>query len=166
MLKLTVALLTVALAGTASAAGWRPLQLDGSSEAGFERSLAEFREKLTPGRRYAFIRALHDIWDHGTSKAEAEQREYTAADYLRDLDGLAYKQVVTFTDPTGKTARRYLADYNPFLSGDARQRRFGLAAGLAPSSPWPERPAPIGPHGEQVRGIPDTGPMHQWLHRN
>ena len=33
MLKLTVAVLAVALAGTASAAGWRSLRVDGSSEA-------------------------------------------------------------------------------------------------------------------------------------
>jgi hypothetical protein len=159
MLRLTVVVLAIALAGTASAAGWRSLRLDGSSEAGFEKSLAEFREELTNGRRYAFILALHDVWEQGTKNAEAEQREYTAADYLRDLDGLGYEQVVRFTDPTGATARRYRADYNPFRTGDARQRIAGLRSPTNDS--WSQRSAPIGPHGEQVRGTVDTGPAYQ-----
>ena len=43
MLKLTVAVLAVALAGTASAAGWRSLRIDGSSDASFTTSLAAFQ---------------------------------------------------------------------------------------------------------------------------
>ena len=113
MLKLTIAVLAIALAGPASAAGWRSLRIDGSSEAGFEKSLAEFREKLTPGRRYVFTLALQDIWRQGTRSAEADQREYTKTDHLRQLDGLGYEQVVTFTDPTGETARRYRGDLQP-----------------------------------------------------
>ena len=160
MLKLTVAVLAVALAGTASAAGWRSLRLDGQSEAGFDQSLAEFREKLTNGRRYAFTLALYDIWDQGTKTAEAEQREYTAADYRRQLDGLGYEQVVTLTDPTGETARRNRADYNPYLTGDARQR-VAMGPTSARSGTGGYQAAPIGSTGEQVRGTDTGGPAYQ-----
>jgi hypothetical protein len=48
---------------------------------------------------------LHDIWNEATKAAAAEQREYTDDDYLRQIDGLSYEQIVTLTDPTGKTAK-------------------------------------------------------------
>lgn len=103
MPKLTVAVLAVVLAGTASAAGWRSLRVDGSSEDAFAQSLAAFKEKLSPERRHVFGEALKDIWVQGTT-----------------------------------------------------------APSNAPRSPWPaNQPAPIGPHGERVRGIPDTGPAYQ-----
>ena len=103
MLKLTVAVLAVALAGTASAAGWRSLRLDGSSDAAFAESAAAFKERLPLSRRYAFAQALQDIWLKGLADAEAAAREYTASDYYRQIDGLAYKEVVTLLDPTGDT---------------------------------------------------------------
>jgi len=137
MLKLTVAVLAVALAGTASAGGWRSLRVDASSEAAFEQSLAEFKDKLSPGRRYAFGESLKDVWVAGTQAAEAEQREYAAADYYRQLDGLSYEQVVTLLDPTGETARRYLAAYNPYSTGDRGARRAGPAT---PGPNWGSRP--------------------------
>ena len=155
MLKLTIAVLALALAGTASAAGWRSLRLDGSSEAGFEKSLAELREKLTNGRRYALTLALEDIWQEGTTTADAEQREYTAAEYLRQLDGLGYEQVVRLTDPTGHTARRYRAAYNPYAAGDARQR---AAMSTGPRDTWSQTVrSPVGPN-EQLHGSPDSLP--------
>jgi hypothetical protein len=156
MLKLTIAVLAVALAGTASAAGWRSLRLDGSSEASFEKSLAELREKLTNGRRYAFTLALHDIWQEGTKNAEAKQHEYTEADYRRQLDGLGYEDVVRLTDPTGQTARRYRAAYNPYAAGDARQR---VAMSAGPRDTWSQIVrTPVGPN-EQLHGSPDPLPM-------
>jgi hypothetical protein len=150
MLKLTVAVLAVALAGTAGAAGWKSLKVDGSSEDAFAQSLAVFKKKMPLARRQVFGQALKDIWVQGTKAAEAEQREYTAADYYGQLDGMGYEQVVNFTDPTGKTARQ----------------RWRVASWNARASfPMPTRPvdqpAPIGPHGEQVRGIVDTGPEYQ-----
>jgi len=108
MLKLTLAVLAVALAGTASAAGWRSLRVDASSEAAFEQSLAVFKEKLSPARRQVFGEALKDIWVKGSQEAAAEQREYTTADYYRQIGGLGYKQVVNFTDPSGDTAQARL----------------------------------------------------------
>jgi hypothetical protein len=34
--------------------GWKSLKVDGSSEEAFGQSLEEFKEKLSPARRYAF----------------------------------------------------------------------------------------------------------------
>jgi hypothetical protein len=105
MPKLTVAVLTLALAGVAHAGGWRSLRVDASSEAAFAHSLAVFREELPPARQQVFAQALFDIWRQGTADAEANQREYTANDYHVQLHGLSYEEVVTFTDPTGATAK-------------------------------------------------------------
>ncbi len=158
MLKLTIAVLAVALAGTASAAGWRSLRVDGSTEDGFTQSVAAFEEKLSPVRYYVFLRALQDVWVAGTKAAEAGEGEYTDADYLRQLDGLTYEDVVTFADPSGATAReRYQAAYAQY-----RAASYPRVIAANRNSPWPDRPAPIGPHGEQVRGIVDSGPAYQF----
>jgi hypothetical protein len=111
MLKVTFAVLAVTLAGTASAAGWRNLSIDASSEAAFNASVATFQEKLSPSRRAAFDQSLQDIWRDGTQRATAEQREYTSEDYFRELDGLGYEEVIRVTDPTGEKAQRYRAQY-------------------------------------------------------
>src|SRR4029079_3313688 len=113
MLKLAVAaaIFALGIAGTASAAGWRSLRLDARDETSFTSSVAVFEKKLSPERWYVFRVALHDIWDHGTKKAAADQREYTATHYLRELDGLRYEEIVNLTDPTGETARRNEAIY-------------------------------------------------------
>jgi len=111
MLKLAVATLAVVLASTANAAGWRDLRIDASSAAGYSESIATFQQKLTPSRRIAFARSLQDIWLIGTRTAEEQQREYTSADYLRQLHGLGYEEVVKLTDPTGKAEGRYRAEY-------------------------------------------------------
>ena len=155
MLKLTIAVLAVALAGTASAGGWRSLRVDGSSEAAFGESVAALQEKLTPARRYTFERALQDILIQGTKGAEGEQRETTTSEYWRQLDGLGYEEVVTFTDPTGETARRYRATYNPVRNGDGPR-----AASAAALSPAGEPSPPISWTGHQVRGATqaDMGP--------
>jgi hypothetical protein len=114
MLKLTVAVLAVVLAGTASAAGWRSLRIDASSEATFSESIATFQQKLTPSRRIAFVRSLQDIWLHGTTHAVGE---YTEADYLRQVHGLGYEEVVNLVDPTGKKEGQYRAEYYYSRSG-------------------------------------------------
>ncbi|HEX5045740.1 MAG TPA: hypothetical protein VFX89_01370 [Gammaproteobacteria bacterium] len=146
MLRLTVAVLAVVLTGTASAAGWRSLQVDGSSEEAFSKSVAAFEEKLTPARRYVFTLALRDVWLQGAKSAEADQGEYTAADYFRQLDGLSYEEVVTLTDPTGETARRYRRAYNHYQVGDAGQ--YAAARRSAPPSAPPMRSQ------QQPRGDP------------
>jgi hypothetical protein len=66
-----------------------------------------FLGKLTKSRRYAFERALQDIWKQRT----LEQREYTRRDYYAQIDGLSYEQVVRVLDPTGEQAKRYRAEY-------------------------------------------------------
>jgi len=100
MLKLTVALLAVALASSASATGWRKLQIDASSEAAFDQSVATFQQKLSASRRAAFERSLQDI-----------RLQYTDADFLRQIHGLGYEEVVTLIDPTGKKEGQYRAEY-------------------------------------------------------
>jgi hypothetical protein len=138
MLKVMYVLLAVALAGTANAAGWRKLQIDASSEAAFNQSVATFQKKLSPSRRAAFAASLLDIEQEGKLRATAEQ-PYTRAEYLQQLHGLGYEEVVTLVDPTGKRAGYYRAAYyqsrprpsysnqpNP-SSGDVRElnRSFG-----------------------------------------
>jgi len=110
MLKSIVAVLAIALAGTAGAAGWRDLKIDGSSEAAFQRSLEAFNQELPLERHRVFTAALMDIWLQGTEEAKANQREYTVSDYHSQLDGLSYDQVVTFTDPSGETAKQRYED--------------------------------------------------------
>jgi len=111
MLKLTVAVLAVVLAGTASAAGWRDLRIDASSAASYSESIATFQQKLSPSRRIAFARSLNDIWLRGSQLAEERQIEFTDADYFGVLHGLRYEEVVTLADPSGKKAGQYRAEY-------------------------------------------------------
>lgn len=148
MLKLIVAVLAVALAGTASAAKWRDLRVDGSSAEAFAQSLETFKEELSSARRQVFGKALQDIWVEGAKKADAEQREYTAVEYYRDVDGLSYDEIVTFTDPTGDTAK-------------TRYREASLMArGAGPSAtaaPWPANPSPA----TGIRGLDAAGLAQQ-----
>lgn len=107
MTKITAVLLALAVAGTANAAGWRSMHIDASSEDSFNESVIAFREKLPSVRRQVFERSLQDIWVAGMKAAQADGRDYTVSEYLRELDGLKYKDVVEFTDPSGDTADRY-----------------------------------------------------------
>jgi hypothetical protein len=138
MLKLTVAVLALAVATSASAAGWRSLRVDGSSEQAFEKSLEAFQDKLSPARQHVFGEALKDIYAQGTQAAAAEQREYTTDEYYRQLDGLRYEEVVKFTDPTGDTAKD-------------RYRAASLAARRAHPTASVSYPAP-GPRPTMGRG--------------
>jgi hypothetical protein len=153
MLKVLAAILAVALVGSASAAGWRDLRIDGSSEQAFAQSLARFKEKLSTARQQVFGLALQDIWAQGVKEAEAEQRQYTAADYHRQVDGLGYGQVVTFTDPTGETARER-------KRAALRSARTQNVAAVSLRAMQPRRPrtwtTPSGPPIEGVRGTPNT----------
>ena len=137
MLKLVVGVLAFVIAGSASAGGWRSMRIDASSENSFNESVVALREKLPRARRVVLERSLQDIWVEGMKAAQADGREYGIADYLRDVDGLGYKQVVTFTDPSGRTADRY------FDQAYATLYRPPVAAAnpRATSGSWmPERP--------------------------
>jgi hypothetical protein len=149
MLKLVVAL-SVALAGSAQAAGWRSLRLDGSSEQAFAQSLEAFRMKLSPARRLVFGEALKDIWLEGVEAADAGRRDYTAPDYYRQVDGLSYERVVTFTDPTGATAeQRYrVASLSTRMQRtQIRPMRSALPRTWTNAAPYPST---------GVRGTPNT----------
>src|SRR5687767_13258304 len=126
MLKLIVAVFAVALAGSASAAEWKDLRIDGSSEDAFEQSLAAFQKELSPERQQVFSGALMDIWLQGTAAAQADQREFTADDFQRQLDGLSYEEVVNFTDPSGDTAKERLREAKRIVAGNSGP----------PVSPW------------------------------
>lgn len=142
MLKLLVAVLAVALAGTA-VAGWRDLRVDGSSEEAFATSLEAFKAELSPARRYVFQEALMDIWIQGAEQAETEQREYTADEYYRQLDGLRYEEIVKLTDPSGDTAKdRYRT------ASLSRSRPVMAIQG----STADRGPPPMGWSGQYVRG--------------
>jgi hypothetical protein len=158
MSKLIVTILALALAGTAGAAGWRSLRVDASSEAAFEQSLAEFKDKLAAPRRQVFGEALKDIWVAGTKAAEAEQRDYTAADYYRQLDGLTYEEVVNFTDPTGDTANgRYRA------AVAATRARLPAAPGpnwgSRPAGGWGTNAASLAQQQQQTGSMSPNGPQ-------
>ena len=145
MLKLIVAVSAVALAGSASAAAWKDLRIDGTSEDAFKQSLAAFQKELSPERQQVFSGALMDIWLQGTAKAQADQGQFTAADFQRQLDGLGYEEVVNFTDPSGETAKERYREakrlvagnsgppvspwQNPFNSGNQLQRAARMPGG-------------------------------------
>ena len=153
MMKVAFAVLAVVLAGSASAAGWRSLRVDASSEGSFKESVALFQDKLSPSRRAAFNRSLVDIWLNGTQLAAEQQREYTDADYLRQIHGLGYEQVVTLADPTGKKAGLYRAQYY-YSRGGAVGGSAG--AGLSWSQSYPP-PVQNGPYrGSMVPNTADT----------
>jgi hypothetical protein len=116
MLKVALTVLAVALAGTASAAGWRSMRIDARSEADFTASVSALRDKLPQVRRHVLDLALNDIWVQGAQAAAAEQRDYPASEYFRQLDGLRYKDVVTFTDASGETADRWYAQVHAHLN--------------------------------------------------
>jgi hypothetical protein len=142
MLKLTIAIVAVALAGAAAASGWRSTRIDASSDAAFEQSLTALHKELSRARRYVFRAALEDVWVQGEQQAKAEQREYTKDEFYRDLHGLAYDEVVTLTDPTGRTAKD-------------RYRTASLSRGYYPTAArdnWNQGGAPQ--HNDnQVRGL-------------
>ena len=119
MLRATVFVLAVVLASSATAAGWRDLRVDASSEQAFAKSLEAFKEKLSSPRVSVFGEALKDIWIQGANAAEAEQREYTADEFYERIDGLSYEEVITLADPTGATARQR---YQVALRGSALGR--------------------------------------------
>jgi hypothetical protein len=132
MLKVMYVLLAVALAGTANAAGWRKLQIDASSEAAFNQSVATFQKKLSPSRRAAFAGSLRDIEQEGKMRATAEQ-PYTRAEYLQQLHGLGYEEVVNLVDPTGKKEGLYRAEYYYSRSG-------GVITNTGTPALWSQQP--------------------------
>jgi len=162
MLKLTTAVLAVALAGAASAGGWKSLRVDASSEEAFEQSLAVFKDELSYARQYVFGEALKDIWVKGATAAEAEQREYTADDYYRQIHGLSYEQVVTFTDPTGEVAKsRFRFGRNLAASTEVGNRRpaQGPNYGARPTNGWGSDAYTFAQQVQQCKCAAPNGPQ-------
>ncbi len=90
-------------------------------------------------RKNVLAWSLQDIWAEGMQAAEAEQREYTLADYLRQVDGLRYKDVTAFTDPTGETADRYWGRVYAILfeSGDPNRENVRRVSRNSGGGIWP-----------------------------
>jgi hypothetical protein len=90
-------------------------------------------------RRAVFAWALQDIWVQGTNAAATDQRQYTLSDYLRQVDGLGYKEVVVFTDPSGDKADRYWDRAYATLFGPGNPARVSGRSGSFRSVPgaWP-----------------------------
>jgi hypothetical protein len=161
MLKRTIVLLALALAGAAGADD--ALRIDASSKRAFERSLAAFKDDLSPERRQVFGDALTDIWLAGAQVADGEGRKYRTRHYYRQIDGLGYDEVVS--QATGESAKhrdRQLSvaatERSPPRGGSARYRASASSAapspwaGAQPSSP----PRESGPNWRG--GINETGP--------
>jgi len=142
VLKLTVAAIAFAHAGTA-AAGWRSLRVDGNSEEAFAQSMTAFKDALSARREYVFGEALKDIWIQSATAADADQREYTADEWYKLLDGLRYEEVVNYTDPTGDTAKQR---YRAAVVFKKRNPNVIAATPSGPSGPDP-RWGPEHPRG-------------------
>lgn len=145
-LKLAAAALAVAFAGTASA-GWRTMRVEAADVASFEESVAAFEEELSTARHYVFMLALQDIWAQGLQRASAEQREYTEAEYLQQLDGQTYDEILTLADPTGEVTKER---YRTGVSKTLANRRPVVATGVGPSAS--NSVTPVGGPGGQYRG--------------
>jgi len=158
MLKLTSAVLALALAGTASAGGWRDLRVDGSSEEAFAQSMTAFKDALSVQREYVFGEALKDIWIQGATAADADQREYTADEYYKLLDGLRYEEVVNYTDPTGDTAKQRHRDARVFKK---RNPNVTAAMPVGPSGPDPRWGPEVHPRGRIYLFGPGPDPNNQ-----
>jgi hypothetical protein len=146
MLKVTIAVLAIALAGTASA-GWRSMRLEANDMASFTSSVAAFEKELSTARQYVFMLALQDIWAEGLQSAGDQPREFTETEYLRRLHGLTYDEVVMLADPTGeKTKERYRRGVEAML---ADRGPPGMVARSASNS---NNATPVGGPGGQYRG--------------
>ena len=145
-LKLAATVLAIAFASTASA-GWRTMRVEAANAANFDESVAAFEEELSTARHYVLILALQDIWAQGVQRAGAEQREYTEAEYFRQLDGLTYGDIVTLADPSGEITRdRYRAGVAKTIAN----RGPGVAPGVSPQAS--NNVTPVGGSGGQYRG--------------
>jgi hypothetical protein len=123
------------------------VRVEASNAASFEASVARFEEELSTARQYVFMLALQDIWAQGLQRATAEQREYTEAEYLRQLDGLTYAEIVTLADPTGEiTKERYRAGVAKTLANRGPLVATGVSASASNNA------APVGGPGGQYRG--------------
>jgi hypothetical protein len=163
MLRLTIAVVAIVFAGSAGAAGWKSLKVDGSSETAFAESLSVFKDKLSPTRRYVFGEALKDIWVQGVKQAEADEREYGAAEYYRQLHGLTYDEIVKLTDPSGATA---LARYRQGVSSSRSSARVvrgantrGLVQQSRPTLGWGHTPQSVAQQIQQCGCWQPNGPQ-------
>jgi len=145
-LKLAATVLAIAFASIASA-GWRTMRVEAANAANFDESVAAFEEELSTARHYVLILALQDIWAQGLQRASAEQREYTEAEYFRQIDGLTYDEIVTLADPTGKVTKER---YRTGVAKTVANRGPAGSIGVGPAAS--NSVTPVGGPGGQYRG--------------
>jgi len=108
MPKLAFLIVGLALAGCASTSEWRALRLDGASKSTFEESAAVFRQELPQGRRLYFDVAITDLWTTAALKAqldlqtESNALEAASRNFLAQIDGLGYDEIVSLAGPRAK----------------------------------------------------------------
>lgn len=101
MPKLAFLIVGLALAGCASTSEWRDLRIDGTSKSTFEESAAALRQELPQGRRLYFDVVVVELWITAAAKAQTEGNalEVASHDFLAQIDGLAYDEIVGLTGP-------------------------------------------------------------------
>jgi hypothetical protein len=72
--------LTIAMLAGCSSIGWRAQEIDGSSAAAFERSVASLQGRLTPRRRAELETALAIIWLRTTGDGAADRNSDSFVD--------------------------------------------------------------------------------------
>jgi hypothetical protein len=100
MLKGTLFIVAVALAGCASTSGWRALRIDGTSRSTFEASNFALQQGLSANQRLRFKIALQELWRTGAAQAGAEGGvDGASTSYYAQLDGLGYEEIVSRAGP-------------------------------------------------------------------
>jgi len=116
MPKVAFLIVGLAIAGCASTSGWRALRIDGTSKSTFEESAAAFRQELPQYERLCFDVAVQELWITAAFKAQTESNALEAArhDFLAQIDGQGYDEIVSLAGPrTWKFARTLMLESAP-----------------------------------------------------
>ena len=104
MSRLVIAFAAIAVSACASTSSWQDLRIDASSPTSFQDSVDAIEEALPYHRGQLFLLALQDIQMTGLAADDA----FAPKDYLGQLDGLGYDEVLALADATGPTTmQRY-----------------------------------------------------------
>ena len=104
MSRQAIAIAAIALSACASTSSWQDLRIDASSPTSFQESVDAIEAALPYHRGQLFLLALQDIQMTGLAADDA----FAPKDYLGQLDGLGYDEVLALADATGPTTmQRY-----------------------------------------------------------
>ena len=107
LVVVSLTVLMLAGAASASANGWRALRIDGSTASGFEQSVAEMRQNLPYNRGVLFDLVLEDL-----------KARFATADVRKQVDGLGYKEIIQLASPA--VVAKYEKLYARLREKDAR----------------------------------------------